>query len=49
MLAVQEKQGTIGENQVAQLAEIRLDRLDSDFQLKCQKRIPRIQTSPRNN
>ncbi|XP_011706131.1 PREDICTED: caspase-3-like [Wasmannia auropunctata] len=34
MESLREKQGTVDGNQIAQLAEIRLDRLKSDFQLK---------------
>lgn len=34
MTSVRKKQGTIGRSQVAQLSEIRQDRLNSDFQLK---------------
>lgn len=34
MTSVRKRQGTIEGSQVAQLSEIRQDRLDSDFQLK---------------
>ncbi|XP_018308620.1 caspase-8 [Mycetomoellerius zeteki] len=34
MKSIREKKGTIDGNQIAQLTEIRLDRLESDFQLK---------------
>lgn len=34
MTSIRKKQGIIGGSQVAQLSEIRQDRLDSDFQLK---------------
>jgi len=34
MKSIREKKGTIDGSQIAQLAEIRQDRLESDFQLK---------------
>lgn len=35
MISMRRKKGTIEGNHIAQLPEIRQDRLESDFQLKC--------------